>query len=173
MKRILVLIVVVFSVAISAAGQKQPSDSETLQSLLNEVRQLRRDLQTTSVAAQRVQIVLYRLEGQRAAIARAAQSLQSARLELASVQKDRQETARNLKLTEEERDRNPNASERTGLESFISQAKNKLERLAAEEDQKRLQVQAMETQLQSEQEKLEALHRVLDQLDASLAGVGR
>jgi hypothetical protein len=52
-------------------GQTTPSESQTLQALLLEVRQLRQDLQTTTVAAQRAQILLYRLQGQEAAVARA------------------------------------------------------------------------------------------------------
>jgi hypothetical protein len=51
-------------------GQTTPSESQTLQALLLEVRQLRQDLQTTTVAAQRAQILLYRLQGQEAAVAR-------------------------------------------------------------------------------------------------------
>jgi hypothetical protein len=55
----------------STFGQTTPSESQTLQALLLEVRQLRQDLQTTTVAAQRAQILLYRLQGQEAAVARA------------------------------------------------------------------------------------------------------
>ena len=53
-------------------GQTTPGDSQTLQALLLEVRQLRQDLQTTTIAAQRAQILIYRLQGQEAAVARAS-----------------------------------------------------------------------------------------------------
>jgi hypothetical protein len=39
-------------------GQTTPSESQTLQALLWEVRQLRQDLQTTTIAVQRAQILL-------------------------------------------------------------------------------------------------------------------
>jgi len=59
-------------------GQTTPGDSQTLQALLSEVRQLRQDLQTTTIAAQRAQILLYRLQGQEAAVARASQRIDEA-----------------------------------------------------------------------------------------------
>ena len=173
MPRIVVFAFIFLSNVLPAAAQKPSSDSETLRALLTEIRQLRKDLQTTSVAAQRVQIVLYRLQGEREAIGQLAQSLQSARLELGAVQKNRQERAAEIKRAEEERDHNPNPGERAALESYISQAKAKLERLTAEEEQRHTQVLALETEMQSEQQKLEGLSRVLDQLDDALAGVGR
>jgi hypothetical protein len=45
-------------------GQTTTGDSQTLQALLSEVRQLRQDLQITTIAAQRAQILIYRLQGQ-------------------------------------------------------------------------------------------------------------
>jgi hypothetical protein len=56
-------------------GQTASTDSQTLRELLAEVRQLRMDLETTSVASQRVQIILYRLQLQEAAVARAHSSV--------------------------------------------------------------------------------------------------
>src|SRR5262245_60095173 len=118
MRRILVLALVLCPFVFPAAAQNSAGDSETLKALLSEVRQLRKDLQATSVAAQRVQIVLYRLEGERSVVAQLTQSLQSARLELASVQKNRQEAARVLKQAEEERDGNPSSGDRAAIESY-------------------------------------------------------
>jgi hypothetical protein len=51
----------VLASAVSFA-QTASTDSQTLQALPAEVRQLRMDLQTTTVASQRVQIILYRLQ---------------------------------------------------------------------------------------------------------------
>jgi hypothetical protein len=50
-------------------GQTTTGDSQTLQALLSEIRLLRQDLQTTTIAAQRAQILIYRLQGQEAAVA--------------------------------------------------------------------------------------------------------
>jgi hypothetical protein len=67
-------------------GQSNSSDSQTLQALLLEVRQLRQDLQTTTIAGQRAQILIYRLQGQEAAVARVSQRLDEAREKLARIQ---------------------------------------------------------------------------------------
>jgi hypothetical protein len=51
-------------------AQTTTNDSQTLQALLSEVRQMRQDLRTTTIAAQRSQILIYRLHGQEARVAR-------------------------------------------------------------------------------------------------------
>ena len=79
-------------------GQSTPGDSQTLQALLSEVRQLRQDLQTTTIAGQRAQILIYRLQGQEAAVARASQRLDEARDKLARIQDERKHRLRVLKL---------------------------------------------------------------------------
>src|SRR6266850_1599640 len=67
-------------------GQSAPTDSQTLQALLAEVRQLHHDLQTTTIAAQRAQIFLYRLQGQDVVVARALQRLDDAHARLTEIQ---------------------------------------------------------------------------------------
>jgi len=67
-------------------GQSTSTDSQTLQALLAEVRKLRHDLQSTTIAAQRAQILLYRLQGQEAAVARASQKLDDSRARLIETQ---------------------------------------------------------------------------------------
>src|SRR5437016_14640118 len=73
MHRSCLLILVLLLIAAPVFGQSASTDSQTLQALLVEVRQLRHDLQTTTIAAQRAQILLYRLQGQEAAVTRASQ----------------------------------------------------------------------------------------------------
>ena len=73
---IVVLGLLLFSA--SAFGQANPSDSQNLQAVLAELRQLRQDFETTTVATQRIQILLYRLQGQEAAVARASRRLDDA-----------------------------------------------------------------------------------------------
>jgi len=77
-------------------GQTTPGDSQTLQALLSEVRQLRQDLQTTTIAGQRAQILIYRLQGQEAAVARASQRLDEAREKLARIQDERKHVATDI-----------------------------------------------------------------------------
>jgi hypothetical protein len=74
----------IFTVAMMLAAsnglcQTPAKEVDTLQSLLVEVRQLRQDIESMTVASQRVQIALYGLQIQDAAVARAAQRLDDAR----------------------------------------------------------------------------------------------
>jgi hypothetical protein len=93
------LVLLLFSTA--CFGQTTPGDSQTLQALLSEVRQLRQDLQTTTIAAQRAQILLYRLQGQEAAVARASQRIDEAREKLAGIQAQRKYSATEVKRHED------------------------------------------------------------------------
>src|SRR5204862_4098699 len=81
-------------------GETIPGDSQTLQALLSEVRQLRQDLQTTTIAGQRAQILIYRLQGQEAAVARASQRLDEAPDKLARIQDQRKQVVGEIKRTE-------------------------------------------------------------------------
>src|SRR5947199_9906508 len=89
MNRTCLLILGLLLIATPVLGQSASTDSQTLQALLSEVRQLRHDLQTTTLAAQRAQILLYRLQGQEAIVARASQRLDDARAKLAEIQSNR------------------------------------------------------------------------------------
>src|SRR5712664_4301590 len=82
-------------------GQSPSTDSQTLQALLSEVRQLRHDLQTTTLAAQRAQILLYRLQGQEVIVARASQRLDDARARLTEIQAARVRLTSDIKQHED------------------------------------------------------------------------
>src|SRR5258707_14524273 len=66
--------------AVSAFSQTAiRSDSQTLQAILLEIRQLRHDLQTSNAMAARAQIALYRLQRENEAVNHAMQRLNDAR----------------------------------------------------------------------------------------------
>lgn len=109
-------------------GQATPGDSQTLQALLSEVRQLRKDLQTATIAAQRAQILIYRLLGQEAAVARASQRLDEVREKLAGFQAQRNYLATEAKHDEDfiGDTENPPA-QRKVLEDRLAHLKSELE----------------------------------------------
>src|SRR5260221_14155368 len=127
-----VLSSLVFSTA--CFGQTTTGDSQTLQALLSEVRQLRQDLQTTTIAGQRVQILIYRLQGQEAAVARASQRLDEAREKVARIQDERKHVATDVKQQEDfiSNTENP-PTQRKELEGVLPQFKTKLESVETEE----------------------------------------
>lgn len=65
--------------AASGLGQSTSSESQGMQALVAEVRELRKDLQTTNGYALKAQVLLYRLQVQEATVARVSQHLNDVR----------------------------------------------------------------------------------------------
>src|SRR6267378_5717720 len=145
-------------------GQTTPGDSQTLQALLSEVRQLRQDLQTTTIAGQRAQILIYRLQGQEAAVARASQRLDEAREKLARIQDERKHVATDIKQHENfmSNTENPPTQRKDIEQGVLPQLKTRLESLGNQEQQLQTREIEAEQQLRAEEVKLSDLR---DQLD--------
>jgi len=138
----------------AAPCQKVDRQSEPLQALLSEIRQLRQDLQVAAIAARRAQIVIYRLHEQEMAVERATERLESAKPELAQIQVQHKYNAENLKRLEENKDRFENEQERKQYTDEMSNIKDREE--------------ALQEQLKIEQAKLQQLQDQLDRLDKDL-----
>ena len=152
-----------------AFGQAPPTDSQTLQALLSEVRQLRKELQATSAAAQRAQILFYRLQLQESAVDRAQRRLDDARQKLAQTQAARKEAAANIKNLEDFLNQAENAgADRKQVEAQIPQFKAQVEALETEEPQQQANVLEAEDQLRTERAKLGELQEQLDRLQKTL-----
>src|SRR5204863_2841563 len=117
------------------AAPNTAADTQMLQALVTEIRQLRLDLQSTTVAAQRVQIALFRLQSQNAAVVRATSRLDDVRSNLAAKGSDRRKVSFQLQQTEEMQRSSQDLKERKGAEEMIPQIKAALERMTAEAQQ--------------------------------------
>ena len=142
-------------------AQSASSDSHALQALVAEVHQLRLALQTSAVGTQRAQILIYRVQAQEAAVARAFQRLDGARSKLAETQSSRKRLAADLKQMEDARgdteNPNQNPNERKGFDQTIAQFKSRVEILAGEEQERQAIETECEEQLRTEQTKLGGL----------------
>lgn len=157
-----------------AFAQSTSTDSQTLQALLAEVRQLRVDLRNTTTAAQRAQILLYRLQAQETAVAHASQRLEETRLKLAQIQDEHRHLAADVK-----RDENRLSSgqitlaERKQIEEVVlPQIKARLEAAETEEQQRQVNVSDGESQSRMEQARLTELQDQLDRLQRTLESLG-
>ena len=149
-----------------AFGQTSSSDSQTLQSILAELRQLRQQLAATTLTTQRIQIVLYRLQAQEAAVSRLSQRLDDARSELAQLQVEGKTLAADIKRQEEFVDRaETSPADRKALESVLPQSKARLEAVQTQEQQEQAKEAEIREQLRLEQAKLDSLQEDLSRLE--------
>jgi chromosome segregation ATPase len=162
-----------FVIVTAAGAQTAAPDTQALQALVAEIRQLRQDLQATTVVTQRVQIVLYRLQIQTALTTSAASRLDDARTSLGKAQSEVKRVSGFIPQVEEEVKSTQDQAQRKVKEETLSQVKVNLERLAA--DEQRLQSREIdaETQFRAEQGKLADLQDQLDRLDKLLDSLTR
>ena len=157
--------ILIFFFATAAFAQ---TDNQPLQALLNEVHQLRVDLQTTAVTMQRVQIVLYRLQSQTSLVTRTSSQLDQARSQLGFTQTQKKTMTAQVQQMEESQRNSQDPAERKRLQDALTQMKNNLDRVTSEEQRfQSMQIDA-ETQWRAEQAKLADLQDQLDRLDKVL-----
>ena len=161
-----------FLLATSGLGQSTQStqnEPQGMQSLVAEVRLLRRDLQAANGNALKAQILLQRLQFQQAAVARVSERLSDARGRLTDMQRHRTEVAATLKRFEEALENTETSSEdRKQVQAEISARKQELEALAAVEQQQQTAEMEAEEQLRTEQAKLNELEERVDRLEKAM-----
>lgn len=170
MRRASLLTLGLLLIPTAAFGQSTSTDSQTLQAQLHEVRQLRQDVRTVTVASERAQILLARLQTQQTAIEGAQKELDDARAGLAQAQKHQNGIANEVKYYQEQdtEERTPNSAQRQRLEDMIGRFKSNLEEASAEVQEAQTKEIQAKDKLQIEQAKLDALQDELDRLDQSL-----
>jgi chromosome segregation ATPase len=167
-------LILIFVIHGAALAQARPSDSQTLQALLAEVRQLRRDLQSSNAMIARAQIALYRLQRQDEAVARAQKRLRDTRLELAQAECDRNKKAIQIQSAKAATSHSDAPDAQTHFADVVlPQLKSELEMLQKQEEQARAEEAESERQLRDEQVKLEGLNDLLDRYNNSLEEVGQ
>src|SRR5215472_11891974 len=94
----------------SAFGQTNSTDSHTLQALLEEVHQLRKDVQMAATSARRAQILIHRLYVQEAAVERASQRVDEATSRLDQMESQKKYRLAEIKNDEDMRDNEQDAT---------------------------------------------------------------
>jgi chromosome segregation ATPase len=169
MKRLSLLLLTLLLVSTTAFAQTNATDSDTLKSLLLEVRQLRQDLQTTTVAAQRAQILIYRVQAQESAVRRMQERVDDARSKLAQTRFEQKNRTATSKQIEEKKGRSETpATEQKNLEDTLTQIKARFDADAYKEGEIQATLADAEDQLRMEQAKLGGLQDQLDRLEKTL-----
>jgi chromosome segregation ATPase len=168
---------IAFAVMLLAASnglcQTPAREPDTLQALLVEVHQLRQDIEAMTVASQRVQIALYALQMQDAAVARAAQRLDSARDRRSGAEANRDRTASAIQVLEGNLSSGTlGEAEAKGLKGQLSQMRGQIEGQTAEVQALQAAEAEASSQLRSEQAKLGDVQERIDRLDKTLEKLG-
>jgi hypothetical protein len=152
----------------------QSSDAVLTQTLINEIRALRQDLEATNVTSQRVQIALFRLQSQTAIVNTAQQRLDETRTKLAEAENNRRRAISQFQSMEEaNRNGLTDATEKKHIQEELPRFKGVLESLATEEAARRAASVDAEAQLRAEQARLGDLQALLDRLDRALDELAR
>ena len=154
--------------SLSTPGQTTSTESQTLQALLSEVRLLRQDLQTSAIAARKAQILIYRLHVQEAAVARASQRLDQAKLGVEQCRAQKNYQAVQIKRYEAMKDRAEDAAQRKQFDDAITDLKAQMEASVPEEQEAQINETKLDEELRIEQSKLEQLEEELDRLDRAV-----
>jgi chromosome segregation ATPase len=153
----------------SGFAQTNPTDSDTLKALLTEVRSLRHDLQTTTAAAQRAQILVYRAQAQESVVRRMQERVDDTRSKLAQIQSEQRNRAARIKQIEEKRSQSDTTTaEQKELEGMLPQIKARFDADANKEQETQAKLIESEEQLRLEQTKLGGLQDQLDRLEKQL-----
>jgi chromosome segregation ATPase len=174
MRRPLLLVPSLLLISMPVFGQSASNDSQTLQALLAEVRQLRHDLQTTTVAAQRAQILIYRVQAQESVVRRMQERVDDARSRLAQVRFEQNNRAVSIKQIEENKSHSETPpTEQKDLEDTLTQIKVRFDADANKEGEIQATITDAEDRLRMEQAKLGGLQDQLDRLDKTLESAGQ
>jgi chromosome segregation ATPase len=152
-------------------AQKEP---DALQSLLQEVHQLRLDIGALTVASQRVQIALYALQMQDAAVARSSQRFDDARNNCAVADENRRHTASEVQRLESATSAGTAAPESNSkdFQAALTQMKGVLESQTAEVQNCRAAEAEASSRLRDDRAKLSELQDRIERLDRSLEKLG-
>ena len=166
-------LLLIFLLHAAAVSQTTPTDSQTLQALLAEVRALRHDLQTSNAMLAMAQMALYRVQRQDEAVSHAQQRLSDSRLRVAQAESDKDKLAIQIKNAESAMAHSDSPDAKHLEDIVLPSLKSELEMLRKQEQEARTQEAEAQQQVRDEQAKLDELNGLLDRYNNALEEVGR
>ena len=150
------------------AAQSKPTDSQTLEQILSELRQIRQDLRTFVGTAQKSQILASRIQTQQGVILRLHDRIETIRSTVTQVRSEEKILSAEMKRAEEALSRAENERIRKELEETISRLKAAVETQASVEQENQTKLVEAEDLLKLEQAKLDHWQDELDKLVRAL-----
>ena len=152
------LLILMFCIAAALPAQTA-TDSQLL---LNEVRELRQEL-----------VLLFRLQIEESAMARATQRLDQAKAQVAALQQRRSNQAEEIRAMEAELERTRDQAEKERLPKMIAGLRKESENGSAVEQDAQSKAIEAETEFRTEQARKAALEAALDKLSKQLESAAR
>lgn len=160
--RPLLLAILPFAAAVPCTAQAAPSDSQTLQSILSEIRAIREEVKTTETT----QILLTELEMQQSVVNRATQRVADIEAKLAETKAAQKFTADELARAKDQLDQTTDPQESKGLSHRIDDLKSNAAGVDAA-------IRERSASLETAQQKLQDAQSTLDDVESQLNAIVR
>jgi chromosome segregation ATPase len=155
-------------VQLQGPAQAAATDSKTMQSVLEEIRNLRRDLQTTATTVQRIQILLYRIRTQMEVVFDARGQHDRAQFQVQQLQQEQDAYIEQSKQWQDRLERAQDAAGQQQVEQQIADMKRWYEKTQESEGEIRAKEAETANTLRLELGKLAELQDQLERLDRKL-----
>ena len=159
---------VLFVSTVPAQTPTSAEDNQTLRTLLGEVRQLRKTMQTTGLNAYRGQIILERIRIANEQVERLAQKLESAREDMEKIERTIPRMEDQSKVMETMIQQETDIAKRARLEFEAKDNKQQMERYKTLLTRAREREQQLSTELRASQTRLTELESRLDLLEREI-----
>ena len=159
---------VLFVSPLVAQTEKSAEENQTLRTLLSEVRQLRKTMQTTGLHAYRGQIILERMRLANEQVERMAQKLEAARDDAEKIERTIPRFEEQSKVMETVLQQETNVAQRAKIEFELKDHKQQAERYKVLLTRAREREQQLSTELRASQARLTELESRLDLLEREI-----
>ena len=153
---------------VPAQAEKSTEENQTLRTLLSEVRQLRKTMQTTGLNAYRGQLILERMRLANEQVERMAQKLETAREDVEKIERTIPSFEEKSKVMETVLQQETDVATRAKVEFEIKQHKQQTERYKVLLTRAREREQQLSTDLRTSQARLSELESRLDLLEREI-----
>ena len=164
MRRIILSLMVGIAMTPACGAQVNSSDSQTLQAILSELRQIRAELHNQQAQNQTMQVLLFQMQTYQTAINRATQRTDDARSELSKVREAETHIAADISRNEDSLRDAQDEADKKRLAAEIERSKGEMASFKTMEQDRITVLQQAEAQLQKAQESFDAVQNQLGQL---------
>jgi phage-related protein len=164
MRRILLSLMVGIAMTPACGAQVNSSDSQTLQAILSELRQIRAELHNQQAQNQTMQVLLFQMQTYQSAINRATQRTDDARSQLSGVREAESRIAADISRDEDSLRDAQDEADKKKLAADIERSKGGLASFKTMEQDRITVLQQAEAQLQKAQDSFDAVQNQLGQL---------